>query len=111
MFAQILNLFRPQPVRVNNVFTLEKHYRAQYNNRVDRAIRNCELRGKFKARAEKHKSEVWAKHLDRVSGYELVAYAEQHMLDYIDEQVRFQRNDQKPAPIRLWAANSFDGAA
>lgn len=106
MLAKIAALFRPAPEavkRVNNVFTLEEVRRAHFFNCAYRAIRACDLRGNYKARAVNHAKVVWGKHMDRASGYEMPADAERAMRDYIDLQATYQRGDNKPAPDRPWS--------
>ena len=103
MFAKIISLFRPAPIRpVNNVLHLDTIRAAHFFNASARAVRAQCLRGRYLDRCVNHAKEVWQKHRDRVAGYELAADAEQAMRDYIDLQARYQRNDQRPAPDRPW---------
>ena len=104
MFTKVLNLFRKPAVRpVNNVLHLEAVRAAHFFNASARAVRAQCLRGRYKDRCINHAKEVWQKHRDRVQGYEMPIDAEKAMLDYIDLQARYQRNDNAPAPDRPWS--------
>lgn len=104
MFARIINLFRPAPVRpVNNVLHLDRVRAAHFFNASAKAIRAQCLRGRYLDRCVNHAKVVWQKHRDRVAGYELASDAEQAMRDYVDLQAQYQRRDNKPAPDRPWS--------
>ncbi len=103
MFARIAALFRTQPKPVNNVFTLEAVRAAHFFNSSARAVRAQGLYGRFLDRCVNHAKIVWQKHRDRAPGYEMAADAERAMLDYIDLQAKYQRNDNPPAPDRPWS--------
>jgi len=47
--------------------------------------------------------EIWRKHLDGVPGYAIQRECEQMALDYLDLRVKYQRNDNPPAPDRPWS--------
>lgn len=116
MFAQFLNLFRtPRPVtpasKLNNVPHIERVRYLHFFNAIKRAIGASNLTRNNIERVMHNARDIWQKHKGAVPGYQVQSECEDMALAYLDKMVRFQRNDQKPAPIRLWAANSFDGAA
>lgn len=105
MLSKIIsNLFRKAPVSpINNVLYLDTVRAAHFFNCSARAVRAQRLSGRYLDRCVNHAKVVWQKHRDRAPGYEMAADAEKAMLAYIDQQTKFQRTDQPPAPDRPWS--------
>lgn len=116
MLGKLINMFfAPSPVtpttQLNNVLHIEHIRYRHFFNAIKRAIGASNLTRNNIERVMHNARDIWQKHKDAVPGYAVQRECEDMALAYLDKMVRFQRNDQKPAPIRLWATNSFDGAA
>jgi len=102
-------LFRkaPRPVTpdtpVNNVLHIEKIRQRHFFNAIERAVLRSDLTRNNIERVMHNAREIWRKHLDGVPGYAIQRECEQMALDYLDLRVKYQRNDNPPAPDRPWS--------
>lgn len=109
MFAKIASFFRSEPRPVtpatpaNNVLHIERIRQRHFFNAIERAVLRSDLTQNNIERVMHNAREIWRKHLDGVPGYSVQRECEQFALDYLDLRVKYQRNDNKPAPDRPWS--------
>ena len=109
MFAKITSFFRSEPRPVtpatpaNNVLHIERIRQRHFFNAIERAVLRSDLTRNNIERVMHNAREIWRKHLDGVPGYSVQRECEQFALDYLDLRVKYQRNDNKPAPDRPWS--------